>query len=624
MVLTRSKVQKEVSNSTFRPTGASDDGGGSSSNSSSNSSSSSSENANKFWDYELADYTDSEASESNFSEENESEDGESVDSEESETIYTNSERSEDEYFSFGSAGRPEGTFTGSVGRPEGTFTGSNIQLKITPKNKGEESFGDYIEQINTGDFFMRIPIEDRKRELKRKYSEDQLSEISHELKKIKQSYIDESPSIIDIVNRNIPLLQKRYLLEKVYTLANTEILSEDYTKALQAIQQFDDNTNIDSYEHYKELIMSKRMSNNNKTIAMEKLRVMETYREKDTSEYAKYKHWLDTLLAVPFGEYRPIPVSVGHSTTDDIKNFMIGTRDILDKEISFMENPKDEILNLIAQMTRNNSCGVNAIGIYGEPGTGKSSLVRSIAKALNRPYRMISLGGESDNSVLIGHGHTYIGSCQGRIVDILKETGCMNPVILIDELDKISDTSRGREIIGTLIHLTDYTTNSRFNYDRYLSGIEFDLSQILFVFTYNDPSSVDKILADRLFKVKVEGYTFEQKYQIATTHIIPKVLSQFNYSGEEFKFSKESINRIISITSSKGGIRDIKRSFEKVVSRINTILLTGDSDVIRLNYKSLVSKYTQLPIEVSADDINILINKAFLEDDNRPPNGMYL
>jgi ATP-dependent Lon protease len=511
--------------------------------------------------------------------------------------------------------------SGGVIRP--LTTEGNIQLKITPKKK-KESFENYVEQINTGDFFLRIPIEDRKRDLKRKYTEEDLDNYSHELKKIKQSYLEESPSIIDIINRDISIVQKRYLLEKVYTLANTEILSEDYSKALQAIQQFDDKANIDSYEQYKDLIMNKKMSENNKTIAMEKLRVMETYREKDTSEYAKYKHWLDTLLAVPFGEYQPIPVSIGQSSTEEIREFMIETRNILDKEISYMENPKDQILNLIAQMTRNNKCGVNAIGIYGEPGTGKSSLVRSIAKALNRPYRMISLGGESDNSVLIGHGHTYIGSCQGRIVDILKETGCMNPVILIDELDKISDTSRGREIIGTLIHLTDYTTNSRFNYDRYLSGVEFDLSQILFVFTYNDPNSVDKILADRLFKVKVEGYSFEQKYQIATTHIIPKVLAQFNYSEEEFKFSKDSVNRIISITSSKGGIRDIKRSFEKVVSRINTILLTGDSDVIRLNYKSLSSQYKQLPIEVSADDINILISKAFMEEDNSPPNGMYI
>jgi ATP-dependent Lon protease len=499
----------------------------------------------------------------------------------------------------------------------------DTKTKVISKNK-DFKFKDYIEQINTGDFFVREPVEDRQAELKRKYSDEELDYFKVELKKIRQSYLDESPSVIDIIKRDIPLEHKRFLLEKIYTLANSEVLSEEYTKALQSIHQFDEKFSLDSFDYYKNLINEKLTSENNRTVAMEKLRVMETYKEKDTSEYAKYKHWLDTLLSVPFDEYKPLPVSVETSSIEDIRTFMKKTRDILDEEISFMENPKDQVINLVAQMIRKENCGINAIGLYGEAGIGKSSLIKSIAKALDRPYRMISLGGESDNSVLIGHGHTYVGSCQGRIIDVLRESSCMNPVILIDELDKISDTPKGREIIGTLIHLTDHTTNNKFNYDRYLAGIEFDLSKVLFVFTYNDPKMIDKILSDRLYKIKVDPYTFNQKLEISTKHVIPKILHQFSYTDSDIIFSENAINKIIRISSTRGGIRDIKRSFELIVSRINTILMTGDSDIIRLGYKSLTKKWSSLPVTIGEDEIDILLTKITMDDSDPPPDGMYL
>lgn len=487
-------------------------------------------------------------------------------------------------------------------------------------------FNNLIDKIGSGEFFLRIPIEDRKTELKRKYSEDQIKDFTDQLVKVRKLYKENSPSVIDVLNRNISDQQKCYLLEKMHIMANCEVLSEDYSKALQAIQQFDEKATLDSYDHYRELIEEKFKDNqNNKTIAMEKLRVMETYKEKDTSEYAKYKHWLDTLLSIPFGNYRDIQLE--NDSLESMQTFMKQAREILDSEISYMEKPKDQILNLIAQLTRNKSCNVNALGIYGTAGTGKSSLIKSMAKALNRPYRMISLGGESDNSVLVGHGHTYIGSCQGRIVDFLRETACMNGVLMLDEVDKISDTPRGREVIGTLIHLIDHTTNNKFNYDRYLSGIEFDLSKILFVFTYNDPSAIDKIFADRLYKIKVDNYTVPQKFQISIRHVIPQVLEQFNYTEDDIIFPDPTINKIINLSNSKGGIRDIKRSFERIVSRINTLLLTGENtDIIRLDYAKLSSKYRELPVSVAQEDISILLEENGSDSGNSddPPIGMYI
>lgn len=261
--------------------------------------------------------------------------------------------------------------------------------------------------------------------------------------------------------------------------------------------------------------------------------------------------------------------------------------------------------------------------------THNTALVKSISEALDRPYRTINLGGESDSSLLMGHGFTYVGSCPGRIIEILRETKCTNPIILFDELDKVSETHHGKEIIGNLIHLTDTTSNNKYNYDKYFAGLEFDLSNVLFIFTYNDPTKVDKILADRLFKIKIENYTYEEKLEIAKTHIIKTVLDQYKFSEDEILFEQDTINYIVESSKSDQGMRDIKRKFEIIVSRINTLLLTDkDENIIRLKYKQLYDYYQCLPIKVLKQHVDILLSESISNDDNDkfsvPPEHMYI
>jgi ATP-dependent Lon protease len=294
--------------------------------------------------------------------------------------------------------------------------------------------------------------------------------------------------------------------------------------------------------------------------------------------------------------------------------------------LSFLEKPKDQIINIVTQSIRNPNAGINAIGLWGSKGLGKTSIVKSISEALNRPYRSISLGGESDSSVLTGHGFTYVGSNPGRIIEILRETKCMNPIILVDELDKVSQTYQGKEIIGTLIHLTDMTTNSKYTYDRYFSGIEFDLSKVLFIFTYNDPEKVDKILADRLFKIKVENYNIKEKLEITKQHIIKNVLQEFNFTENDISFGEECINYIVNSSNNDEGMRDIKRKIEIITSRINTLLLTSKEDnVINLKYKNLYSEYSQLPLAVKKEHVDTFLEESISSSDtsSAPPFGMY-
>jgi ATP-dependent Lon protease len=169
---------------------------------------------------------------------------------------------------------------------------------------------------------------------------------------------------------------------------------------------------------------------------------------------------------------------------DKCSEFIQNAKNRLDECVYGLEDAKMQIMQMLGQWITNPSAMGTAIAIKGAPGTGKTSLVKDgISKILGREFVFIPLGGMGDSSFLEGHSYTYEGSMWGKIVQILIDSKCMNPVIYFDELDKISDTPRGQEIIGILTHLTDTTQNSQFH-DKYFSEIDFDLSKCLFIFSY--------------------------------------------------------------------------------------------------------------------------------------------
>lgn len=258
--------------------------------------------------------------------------------------------------------------------------------------------------------------------------------------------------------------------------------------------------------------------------------------------------------------------------------------------------------------------------------THNTSVVASIAEALGRPYATISLGGESDASSLTGHGFTYVGSGSGRLIDILRHTKTMNPIVLIDELDKVSETQHGKEIIGTLIHLTDSTTNKNYNYDKYFSGIEFDLSKVLFVFTYNDPSKVDRILADRLFKIKVDNYDFKEKLDITNKHIIPYMFDKFKFDKDDITFTEKAVKYLVNSSNKADGMRDIKTKIKIILSRINTLLLTNEEDgIVNLKYKKLYPYYKTVPVLIPDNHIDTFLDESISSEKfNEPPSHMYI
>jgi ATP-dependent Lon protease len=520
------------------------------------------------------------------------------------------------------------------------FSKSDKDTKNPKEDDEYDTFMEYVDGIYSGNFFERTPVEEKKKRFQKMYTKEEIKQFNDELEILHKIYNETSPSIVDILKMDIHVSQKQKLLEKIHHLTNAEILSSEYNSSLKYLltninktqdqELFELEKQIikcaqsdDLSDDYRKKILKSKMSFQNKVLAYKRLEVMERYEDSDSSEFAKYKNWMDILLSLPFGTVIEDTLNRNENNVEYLQN----VRTVLDKRLSFLEKPKDQILNLVSQMIKNPSFSINAIGLFGCVGTGKSSIVKSMAEALGRPYRAISLGGESDSSMLSGHNFTYVGSSPGRLIEILNETKCMNPVILFDEVDKVSQTHHGKEIIGTLIHLTDSTTNSKYNYDRYFSGIEFDLSKVLFVFTYNDPTKVDRILADRLFKIKVDNYNMKEKLEITNKHIISTILDQYGFTKDDILFKEDSVHYIVHSSKNDKGMRDIKRKFEIIVSRINTLLMTRDNeDIIKLKYKSLQAHYTTLPVTVLPEHIDIFLCDSSTNDmeEKAPPEHMYI
>ena len=228
-----------------------------------------------------------------------------------------------------------------------------------------------------------------------------------------------------------------------------------------------------------------------KAAAMKKISSLR-HMEPGSGEFYKIKNWVDTFMRIPFDKIETLPVSIDNGV-DMCHDFMDNAKKILDSVAYGLNDAKMQIMQMVGQLITNPKAVGTAIAIQGPMGTGKTTLVKEgISRILNRPFSFIALGGATDSSFLEGHSYTYEGSTWGKIVQILIDSKCMNPVIYFDELDKISDTPKGEEIAGILTHLTDTSQNSQFH-DKYFAEIDFDLSKCLFIFSYNDESKINPI-----------------------------------------------------------------------------------------------------------------------------------
>ena len=355
-----------------------------------------------------------------------------------------------------------------------------------------------------------------------------------------------------------------------------------------------------------------------KAIAMRKINSLR-HMEPGCGEYYKVKNWVDTFMKIPFNKTRNLPLTI-EDGLQRCSEFMEASKTTLDTAVYGLNDAKLQIMQMVGQWISNPAAMGSAIAIKGPMGTGKTSLVKEgISKILGRDFAFIALGGATDSSFLEGHSYTYEGSTWGKIVEIIIQCGSMNPVIYFDELDKISETAKGEEIVGILTHLTDTSQNSQFH-DRYFAEIDFDLSKCLFIFSYNDESKVNPILLDRMYRINTTGYNKKDKTQIAQKYLIPKICAQVGFREGDIAIPDSVIEHIVeNYTEKEEGVRNLKRCLEVVHRKLNLYRLIKPDTPL---FEKEMSLKVAFPFAVTNEVVDKLVKQA--NDDKRVNMNLYL
>ncbi|EDT76076.1 endopeptidase La [Clostridium butyricum] len=318
---------------------------------------------------------------------------------------------------------------------------------------------------------------------------------------------------------------------------------------------------------------------------IEKLKIAKEIKEKLSYELGRLKNmssssaeanviktYLDWALDIPWGKYSKESIDI------------VKARDILNKEHYGLDDVKDRIIEYLAVKQVSKSQKGPILCLVGPPGVGKTSIARSIANAMNRKYTRISLGGMKDESEIRGHRRTYVGAIPGRITYALKDAKTMNPLILFDEIDKISSTYKG-DPSDALLEILDNEQNKDFR-DSYLE-LPLNLSKVMFIATANTLETIPRPLLDRMEVIEVSGYTYEEKFNIAKEHLIPKIFNDLDIPMDNIKIEDESIRVVVEGYTRESGVRGLER---KLTSLVRKVL----ADMIKKGKKDYVVKTSSI------------------------------
>lgn len=377
------------------------------------------------------------------------------------------------------------------------------------------------------------------------------------------------------VKSNIDKVQKEYYLR-------------EQLKAIQEeLGEFDEDTK--EYNEYVEKIKKAKMPKEAKEKAL-----YELDRLRNTGSYSAeggiIRTYLDWLIDLPWSK----------ETKDNLD--IIRAREILEEDHYGLKDVKDRIIEFLAVKNTSKSLKGPIICLVGPPGVGKTSIARSVARAINRNFVRMSLGGVRDEAEIRGHRRTYVGSIPGRIIYGMRQAKSRNPLFLLDEIDKMANDFRG-DPADALLEVLDGEQNSTFR-DHYLE-VEMDLSKVLFITTANTLETIPRPLLDRMEVIQISGYTYEEKLNIARNHLIPKVLSEHNQSPETIRFSDNSIKFLVDGYTLESGVRNLERVISSIVRKSIAYMLEKKKDKVVLTPKM---------VEFFLDHPKYMYDKADAED----------
>lgn len=389
--------------------------------------------------------------------------------------------------------------------------------------------------------------------------------------------------ITNKLNKNIDKSQKEYYLREQIKVIQEELGEDDDQKK--------------EIKEYEEKISKTKMPKEIKSRAEYELKRLKASSD-SSSESGVIKAYLDWILDLPWSK----------STKD---NFDIDkAEEVLENDHYGLEDVKTRILEYLAVKEYTNTLKGPILCLVGPPGVGKSSIAKSIAKAINRKFVRISLGGLRDEAEIRGHRKTYVGAIPGRIIYALKEAKSNNPLILLDEIDKLSSDYKGNPA-DALLEILDNDQNKNFR-DNYLE-LDFDLSKTLFITTANSLDTIPRPLLDRMEIIEVSGYTYEEKFHIAKNHLIKKQLIEHKIEENIIKISDNTIKDIINYYTRESGVRSLERVVAKVIRKAITEMIKTKKETITINAGKL-EKYLGPQI--------FSFDKASLEDKVGVVNGM--
>ncbi|MCL2734193.1 MAG: AAA family ATPase, partial [Actinomycetia bacterium] len=340
-------------------------------------------------------------------------------------------------------------------------------------------------------------------------------------------------------------------------------------------------------DDYRARVEAADLPENVREAALKEVEKLE--RSSDASPEGSWiRTWLDTVLELPW-----------NTTTQDTYD-VSGARAVLDADHAGLEDVKERITEYLAVRKRRADRGLGVVGgrrggavlaLVGPPGVGKTSLGESVARAMGREFVRVALGGVRDEAEIRGHRRTYVGALPGRIVRAIKEAGSMNPVVLLDEIDKVGSDYRG-DPAAALLEVLDPAQNHTFR-DHYLE-VELDLSDVVFLATANVLEAIPEPLLDRMELVRLDGYTEDEKVVIARDHLLPRQLERAGLGTDEVALSEDALRRLAGEYTREAGVRTLERTIARILRKIAARHELGDQE---------------LPFSVGTDDLRGLIGR---------------